>query len=662
MDTKDFISKARVVHGTMYNYDKVDYINNYTKVCVVCPNHGEFWQKPSSHLSHHGCRLCAGQVASTEEFVAKATKVHRDYDYSKVVYVSAHAPIIIICRIHGEFLQTPLSHCGGRGCKKCADDATRTPVSEFIKKAVVVHNNKYDYSDMVYTNAQTKVCIICSKHGKFYQNPLTHLYGHGCALCAAAVSNTNEFIKKAMVIHGNKYDYTKTDYVRAASKICVICKTHGEFWQKPNAHLSKKTGCPACANTQQTIIQFIEKARITHTDKYDYSKVTYTSRSTKVCIICPVHGEFWQTPSHHWLGSGCRQCVHDNYRSSTNEFVEKAMLLHGDGVYDYTSVDYKTAMLPVRIKCKTHGEFLQTPNCHLAGSGCPSCPVTISNNHQAIAEFIAGYNIEVINNDRQTIKPYEIDILLPNHSLGIEHHGIFYHSKSEPGVDYRPINKYLMCAAANTRLIQIFEHEWWHKTPIVKSIILSKLGITNRLGARGCEIKIVNSNQQKQFIDACHIQGYKPSTICGGLYHEDELVMIMSFNRHPKYQYELNRLATKLNTTIVGGASRLFKWFLRQFNPESIISYADIRYSDGGVYRALGFNGCGRTKPNYFYLKSDKIYSRQMFQKHKLSIKLPNFDPTKTEIVNMLNNKYRLLWDAGHWRFIWRRPVQPVSV
>ena len=185
---------------------------------------------------------------------------------------------------------------------------------EFIFKANSKHNHKYDYSKVEYINSQVKVCIICPEHGEFWQTPANHLYGKKCPKCstiAQHLSQTNskeKFIEKAKQVHGDKYDYSKIEYKNNKTKVCIICPEHGEFWQKPNSHLNGR-GCPLCGKTQKlTTEKFIEKAKQIHGNEYDYSKVEYVNCDTKVCIICPEHGEFWQTPHNHLNMQGCPQC------------------------------------------------------------------------------------------------------------------------------------------------------------------------------------------------------------------------------------------------------------------------------------------------------------------------------------------------------------------
>lgn len=181
---------------------------------------------------------------------------------------------------------------------------------EFIWKAIQKHGYKYNYKKVEYKNSYSKVCIICPEHGEFWQSPNHHLQGKNCPKCGNVYSpTTEEFIEKSKEVHGNKYDYSKVDYINNREKVCIICHEHGEFFQTPHEHLLKK-GCHKCGNTKKlTQKEFIEQTKLIHGNKYDYSKVNYKNNKTKVCIICPEHGEFFQTPnSHITKNSGCPKC------------------------------------------------------------------------------------------------------------------------------------------------------------------------------------------------------------------------------------------------------------------------------------------------------------------------------------------------------------------
>ena len=218
---------------------------------------------------------------TTEVFIEKARKIHGNkYDYSKVDYVNAHTKIIIICYIHGEFLQTPNSHLNGNGCQKCAVKLATIrmtlTIEEFIIKARKVHKNKYDYSKVNYVNFMTNVIIICPIHGEFLQTPNCHISGHGCHICGGSKKLTRKiFIEKAKKIHANQYDYSKVIYINALTNVIIGCPVDGYFSQNPHNHLMGR-GCPICKTSKGEI-----KVAKTLKDK----KIKYIKQKTfKDCI------------------------------------------------------------------------------------------------------------------------------------------------------------------------------------------------------------------------------------------------------------------------------------------------------------------------------------------------------------------------------------------
>ena len=259
---KDFIDKANLIHNNKYDYSKVNYINNSTKVCIICPEHGEFWQTPRNHLIGQGCPLCNGTFKLTnQEFIEKANLIHNNkYDYSKVKYVNNNTKVCIICPKHGEFWQTPHHHLNGHGCSKCRNenngDRRRHNTEDFIRKSKSIHGEKYNYDKVNYVNSYSKVCIICPDHGEFWQSPYVHIQGHECPECAKIKRAKNnkhsidEFIQKSKLIHGDKYDYSKVEYINSHTKVCIICPEHGEFWQRPCCHTNLRQGCPFCNESQ----------------------------------------------------------------------------------------------------------------------------------------------------------------------------------------------------------------------------------------------------------------------------------------------------------------------------------------------------------------------------------------------------------------------------
>lgn len=260
----------------------------------------------------------------------------------------------------------------------------------FIKKALRVQGDKYDYSKVNYKTCKDRVIIICPKHGEFEQTPDSHTNGKsGCTKCVNERTGERcrytkeDFIRMSIEKYGNRYDYSKVDYVDYYTPVIIICPVHGEVEVSPLNHLYKsKYGCPKCRYVESglkqrsTTEEFIEKARKVHGDKYSYDKVNYIKSDEKVIITCPIHGDFEQTPGNHLTGYECDKCGNDKIsehsRKTTEQFIKEAREIHGDK-YNYDKVNYIDINTKVIITCPKHGDFEQTPHDHLRGSGCSDC-------------------------------------------------------------------------------------------------------------------------------------------------------------------------------------------------------------------------------------------------------------------------------------------------
>lgn len=258
--TEDIIDRSIKVHGYKYSYEKTIYNGSEGLICIICPIHGEFWQRVDTHTKGNGCKQCAkismkNKVTKTiEKFIKEANIIHNNfYDYSKSIYLGDKNKLTITCLFHGDFQQIAGNHLAKHGCPKCHTKSVKTLLKTLIKSLTEKHNDYYDYSLLTEENikSENKIPIICPKHGLFYQKQATHLIGRGCVKCSFITianktnSNVTEFIEKAKKIHGNKYNYSKVEYKNANTKVTIICKEHGEFKQNPRGHLSNN-GCPFC--------------------------------------------------------------------------------------------------------------------------------------------------------------------------------------------------------------------------------------------------------------------------------------------------------------------------------------------------------------------------------------------------------------------------------
>lgn len=230
MTTEDFIKKAHEIHGDKYDYSKVEYINTKTKVCIICPEHGEFWMTPHNHIQRRGCKNCGDIMKS---------KSWENVDRKKL---------------------------------------RKKLFAIFLKNAKAKHGDRYDYSKVEYVDSRTKVCMVCPEHGEFWMTPRQHLQGCGCYKCAKENFSLKKklgadgFVEKARSVHGSKYDYSKVEYVDSLTKVCIICPEHGEFWQTPSAHIHLREGCPKCNESH------LERLTRNVLDNYNITYVSECSR------------------------------------------------------------------------------------------------------------------------------------------------------------------------------------------------------------------------------------------------------------------------------------------------------------------------------------------------------------------------------------------------
>ena len=275
-----------------------------------------------------------------------------------------------------------------------------------------------------------------------------------------------------------------------------------------------------------------------------------------------------------------------------------------------------------------------------------------------VYEFVKSLNNSTIN--RYKINNTEIDIYLPDLKIGFEFNGLYWHSEEYKSSTYH-LDKTKECLEQVIQLIHIWEDDWTYKQDIVKSMILNKLGKSDRIFARKCEIKEISDNKLiRDFLDSNHIQGFVGSKVKLGLYFNDELVSLMTFGNLRKSlgqkskegSYELLRFCNKLNTSVVGGASKLFKYFTDNYDVKEVISYSDLSRSNGNMYQQLGFKLLHNSDPNYYYVIDDIRKHRFNFRKDKLVSE--GYDPNKTEIEIMSERGYHRIFDCGmqKWGYV----------
>lgn len=527
---------------------------------------------------------------------------------------------------------------------------------EIIKIANETHSIDYDYSLVKDCNKNDNIEIICKKHGLFRPRLSRFLKGSNCPLCIGKVKKSKEqFIIDANKIHNNKYTYDLFEYKGSHINSIITCPIHGNFEQTPTNHLNGN-GCPECAKLKRSKEfssnkeEFIKKANKIHCNFYSYDKVDYVNNHTNVIITCPIHGDFNQLPHNHLQGKGCpyckqshlekeiKQCLTEN---NINFECQKRFEWLGRQSLDFYLPDYNIA-----IECQGKQHF---------GEGYGSDEIIFeqiklndskkyqlchNNNIKLIYYFneitdlefykdkitfystndiLNYFNINQIKND--------IIILLENNNINyidnndciiidnfiiypLSYLSSFFNSKNK---NY--FNELSIDADLNgKRIMWIKPFEWYddNKRNVLKSFILSACGvIKHRIYARDCYVKEITNKDVKDFLNRTSMYGYRQSSLVLGLYlkkdknelKKDTLLMCYTFGKafygKGKYDIEVIRASTELNTQVIGGASKLWKYFIDNYNTIKINNidvewktccyYVDFDHNNGNSLKHLGF-------------------------------------------------------------------------
>ena len=459
-------------------------------------------------------------------------------------------------------------------------------------------------------------------------------YGINCP--AKSIENINKIKKENLEKYGVE-NYQSTEEFK--NKIKETCqKKYGtnnffkteQFKTKSKTTLLKKYGVDH--NMKSKEVQQIKKVNFISKYGENYAQIVWGNR-----------GNVWQSKrSYEYI--------------LKNPNIEPLFT-----VDEYIEGKLKDIKTKFKFRCKHCGTIFQSIWDNGRINLCPICKRNncTSNFEKEIVYFIEQISkVKLKTNDKTLISPLEIDCISENNKMCFEMDGLYWHcDEVNPNHNYH-LNKTEKCEEKGYQLIHIFENEWIYKQDIVKSRLKNLFGIYDKIiYARNCEIKELSQKQIREFLDLNHIQGYCSSKINLGLFYNDELVSLMTFGKprfNKKYEYELLRFCNKLNHHVIGGASKLLKYFERNYKPKSLISYADRRWSKGDLYYKLGFELIGNTKPNYWYIdfKTQNIHSRIRYQKHKLKNILEKFDENLSETENMKNNGYGKIYDCGNLTFI----------
>lgn len=234
----EFIQRAKSVHGDKYDYSEVDYKNNQSTISIICNTHGRFLQRASNHMRGIGCRNCGKTKPKDTNFITRAIDVHGDkYDYSLVDYKGSFPHVTIVCRHHGEFRQSPANHLTGRGCDKCARESTRIGVGVIEKVFKIAHGDKYDYSLSEYGGLRKKITIICREHGEFKQRTRNHMNGQGCPKCGDKFGIKENLWLDSLGVTYRQVRIGKYTVDGYCDKTKTVYEFNGDYWHgNPNVY------------------------------------------------------------------------------------------------------------------------------------------------------------------------------------------------------------------------------------------------------------------------------------------------------------------------------------------------------------------------------------------------------------------------------------------
>jgi very-short-patch-repair endonuclease len=351
--------------------------------------------------------------------------------------------------------------------------------------------------------------------------------------------------------------------------------------------------------------------------------------------------------------------INYNNISKTLETIKEKNINNIKNKFNLNAIDYIDGFFIIQCKkghtFKTSYDLLYKRHKYNVEI-CTVCnPINsaVSDSERKLLEFIQNnYTGEIIANSRKIISPHEIDIYLPKLKLAIEYNGIYWHSELYKDKKYHR-DKYKQCEKKGIQLVQIIEDDWIYRNDIVKSMIINKLNkIDDKIYARKCQIKEVKDNSLiRDFLNKNHIQGFVGSKIKIGLFHDNKLVSLMTFKYISDNNYELNRFCNIINTNVVGGASKLFNFFVNNYDFNNIISFSNNLYSNGNLYEKLNFIKIKELKEDYSYIINNIRYHKFNFRNFK--------NKNLTEKENMLNDNIFRFYDAGKNKYIYSKITCP---
>lgn len=600
--------------------------------------------------------------SKNETFIERAIAVHGNkYDYSKTKYTKSREKVIVTCHKkdefgyeHGDFEIRACNHLGGTGCPKCGGRFVYT-IEEWKRKANKVHNNKYDYSLITDTKGKTIGRIICPIHGEFEQELASHLNGCGCQKCNKGVVDTKEgFIESANKIHGDYYNYDKFVYVNRKVAGVIVCPRHGEFTQTPDAHL-RGCGCKKCKSSmlENIIIKALNKNNINFIFQFSFIasngstyKADFLLEEPKIIIECQGEQHFYPTKfSSKTSDEQAKMLLNERIASDKNKYktaVENGYKVvyffipsyfhHNINVKDiefykdkeiFTDINRLIDYISINQTKKMSMDNLSS-FCDDFRKRISKDIIFIDSNTFRFKNFVISFHV---------LKPNKRDTL---NSLTREQKKLGYST------------------------LHIFEDEYIFKREILFAKLSHIFGL-NKIGkrkiyGRKCIIRNIYMFEAKEFLNKNHIQGFSASTVYLGAFCNDELVGVMTFLHNNDDSWTLTRFATDINSTCSGVGGKLFKYFVKNYEPITIKSFSDKRWvtSKEDIYTKLGFINIGNVYSDYHYIHTTSLKRIHKFNFRKQILhKKYGLPLSMTELAMTRELGYDRIWDCGLIKYVY---------
>ncbi len=503
-----------------------------------------------------------------------------------------------------------------------------------ISKHIKIHNISFQtYYDKFLKKEGEGYCKECNKETEFIS--LGQGYKSYCGDPCPTNKHLGENLKQSCIDKYGVSNYSKVENIKEKKK-----KTFLKNYGKENIFSTD---------------EFKEKNKKIMFEKYGVEHISQSSKiKQKIKETCIKK----YNVIHHMKVASIKKKVKNsfnkNYLKKLYVYLNNLNLILIDNYIPGKDVSLK-------FQCKKCNTIFESTWWNVF-QGCGRCNVCFpkkefnSYAQQELIEFIQSLNLNYTYNDRTIITPKELDIYIPDKKIAIEFNGLYWHSEQNLNEAQKyHNNKTNSCLEKDIQLIHIFEDEWIFKKDIVKSRLKQILNVNNtqKIHARKCTIKEIDSKIKNEFLEKFHIQGKDNSIIKLGAFYNNELIAVMTFSHGNiskgsislEQIYELNRFCSNYNYHIPGIASKLLKYFKCNYNWTEIFSYADRRWSKGNVYYKLGFQFDSITKSNYWYIKDYKRI-------HRFSLRKKGYeDKDIPEWVLRKQQGYYRIWDCGNLKF-----------